>query len=151
MMTVLKWLVVLASVGYLGGLAVLYLKQRDFVFPIPRTVHAAPEAAGFPEAEEHVLTTADGEKVVIWHVPAKPGHPVVVYFPGNGDVLAGIAGRLRAITSDGAGLVALSYRGYVGSSGRPGEQGLLLDAASAYAFTSARYIADRMVLWGFSL
>jgi len=80
-MTVLKWLVVLASVGYLGGLAVLYLKQRDFVFPIPRTVRTAPEAAGFPEAEEHVLTTADGEKVIIWHVPAKPDHPVVIYFP----------------------------------------------------------------------
>jgi len=58
-MTVLKWLVVLASVGYLGGLAVLYLKQRDFVFPIPRTVAARlPKPPAFPEAEEHVLTTA---------------------------------------------------------------------------------------------
>src|SRR6267378_6108203 len=151
MMTVLKWLVVLASVGYLGGLAVLYLKQRDFVFPIPRTVRTAPEAAGFPEAEEHVLTTADGEKVIIWHVPAKPGHPVVIYFPGNGDFLAGTVGRLRAITSDGTGLVVLSYRGYAGSSGQPSEQGLLLDAAAAYAFTSARYSADRIVAWGFSL
>jgi len=151
MMTVLKWLVVLASVGYLGGLAVLYLKQRDFVFPIPRTVHTAPEAAGFPEAEEHVLTTADGEKVIIWHVPAKPGHPVVIYFPGNGDFLAGAVGRLRAITSGGIGLVALSYRGYAGSSGQPSENGLLQDAAAAYAFASARYGAERIVVWGFSL
>jgi fermentation-respiration switch protein FrsA (DUF1100 family) len=151
MVTALKWLVVVASVGYLGGIAVLYLRQREFVFPIPQTVRAAPEAAGFPEAEEHVLTTADGEKVIIWHVPAKPGHPVVIYFPGNGDVLARTVGRLRAITSSGIGLVALSYRGYAGSSGQPSEQGLLLDAAAAYAFTSARYSADRIVLWGFSL
>jgi fermentation-respiration switch protein FrsA (DUF1100 family) len=151
MVTALKWLVVVASVGYLGGIAVLYLRQREFVFPIPQTVRAAPEAAGFPEAEEHVLTTADGEKVIIWHVPAKPGHPVVIYFPGNGDVLARTVGRLRAITSSGIGLVALSYRGYAGSSGQPGEQGLLLDAVAAYAFTSARYSADRIVLWGFSL
>ena len=151
MMTVLKWLVVLASVGYLGGLAFLYVKQREFVFPIPQTGRTAPDAAGFPEAEEHVLTTADGEKVIIWHVPAKPGHAVVIYFPGNGDFLAGTVGRLRAITSDGTGLVALSYRGYAGSSGQPSEQGLLLDAAAAYAFTSARYSADRIVAWGFSL
>src|SRR5882757_6444618 len=151
MMTVLKWLVVLASVGYLGGLAVLYLKQRDFVFPIPRTVRTAPEAAGFPEAEEHVRTTADGEKVIVWHVPAKPDHPVVLYFPGNGDFLAGLVDRLSAIASGGIGIVALSYRGYAGSSGQPGEQGLLLDAAAAYAFTSARYSADRIVVWGFSL
>jgi uncharacterized protein len=149
--TVLKWFIILALIGYLGGLAVLFFKQRQFIFPIPRTVRTAPEAAGFPEAEEHILTTADGEKVIVWHVPARPGHAVVLYFPGNGDFLAGSVSRFRDITSDGTGLVALSYRGYAGSSGSPSEQGLLQDAAAAYAFTSARYSADRIVLWGFSL
>src|ERR1019366_5093261 len=38
-----------------------------------------------------------------------------------------------------------------GSSGRPSERGLLRDAAAAYAFTPARYSADRIVAWGFSL
>jgi fermentation-respiration switch protein FrsA (DUF1100 family) len=150
-MTVLKLLVVLVSVGYLGGLVVLFFVQRAFIFPIPQTVRAAPQAAGFPEAEEQLLVTADGEKVIIWHVPAKPGHAVVIYFAGNGDFLAGLVSRFRAITSDGTGLVALSYRGYAGSSGRPSEQGLLRDAAAAYAFASARYGADRIVVWGFSL
>jgi hypothetical protein len=55
------------------------------------------------------------------------------------------------MTAGGTGLVALSYRGYAGSSGQPSEQGLLLDAAAAYAFTSARYDAERIVVWGFSL
>jgi fermentation-respiration switch protein FrsA (DUF1100 family) len=150
-MTVLKWLVILAAGGYLGGLVVLFFAQRTFIFPIPQTVRTAPEAAGLPEAEEHFLTTADGEKVIVWHVPAKPGHAVVMHFPGNGDFLAGLAGRFRDITADGTGLVAVSYRGYAGSSGRPSEQGLLKDAAAAYAFTSARYGADRIVVWGFSL
>jgi len=150
-MTVLKWLVILAPVGYLGGLAALFFTQRRFIFPIPQTVRTSPAAAGFPEAEEHILTTADGEKVIVWHVPAKPGHAVVLYFPGNGDFLAGRVGRLRSISADGTGLVALSYRGYAGSTGQPGEQGLLLDAAVAYAFTAARYVADRIVVWGFSL
>ena len=150
-MTVLKWLAVLASVGYLVGLGVLLFAQRSFIFPIPRTFSTAPEAAGFGAAEEQVLTTADGEKVIVWHVPAKPGHAVVLYFHGNGDFLAGLVGRFRDITLDGTGLVALSYRGYAGSSGRPSEQGLLLDAMAAYAFASARYGADRIVVWGFSL
>jgi pimeloyl-ACP methyl ester carboxylesterase len=150
-MTVLKWLVVLASVGYLGGLVVLFFVQRAFIFPIPETVRTAPEAAGFPEAEEHILTTSDGESVIVWHVPAEPGHAVVIYFPGNGDFLAGLVGHFRGITSDGTGLLALSYRGYAGSSGRPSEQGLLRDAAAAYAFATARYSTDRTILWGFSL
>jgi uncharacterized protein len=150
-MTILKWLVALALVGYLVGLAVLFFVQRSFVFPIPQKIRTTPEAAGFPEAEEHFLTTADDEKIIVWHVPAKPGHAVILYFPGNGDFLAGSASRFRAMTSDGTGLVALSYRGYAGSTGQPSERGLLLDAAAAYAFTSARYSADRIVAWGFSL
>jgi fermentation-respiration switch protein FrsA (DUF1100 family) len=150
-MTLLKWLVILAAGGYLGGLVVLFFAQRTFIFPVPQTVRTTPEAAGLPETEEHFLTTADGEKVIVWHVPAKPGHAVVIHFPGNGDYLAGLAGRFRDITADGTGLVALSYRGYAGSSGRPSEQGLLEDAAAAYAFTAARYGVDQIVVWGFSL
>jgi hypothetical protein len=150
-MTVLKWLVVLVSTGYIVDLAILYFSQRGFIFPIPQTVRTTPEAAGFPQTEEHVLTTTDGENVIVWHVPAKPGHAVVIYFPGNGDFLAGSVGRFRGIISDGTGLVALSYRGYAGSSGQPSEHGLLLDAAAAYAFATARYDANRIVVWGFSL
>ena len=150
-MTVLKWLVILLPLGYLGSLAALFFTQRSFIFPVPQTVRTAPAAAGFPEAEQHILTTADGERIIVWHVPAKPGHALVIYFPGNGDFLAGRVGRLRGISADGTGLVALSYRGYAGSTGQPSEQGLLLDAAAAYAFTAARYSADRIVVWGFSL
>jgi fermentation-respiration switch protein FrsA (DUF1100 family) len=150
-MTILKWLVALVSVGYVGGVAVVFFAQRSLLFPIPQTVRTAPEAAGFPEAREQVLATADGENVIVWHVAAKPGHPVVIYFPGNGDFLAGCVRRFRDITPDGTGLVALSYRGYAGSSGQPSERGLLEDAAATYDFTAARYGADRIVVWGFSL
>jgi len=150
-MTVLKWFIALASIGYLVALAVLFFTQRSFIFPIPQKLRTSPDAAGFGEAKEHILTTSDGESVIVWHVPAKPGRDVVLYFPGNGDYLAGLVGRLGAITSDGTVLVALSYRGYAGSSGKPSEKGLLSDAAAAYAFTVARYAADRIVVWGFSL
>ena len=150
-MTVLKWLLIVVSVGYVGGLAALFLLQRSFLFPIPQVGRTTPAAAGFPQAEEHVLTTADGEKVIVWHVPAKPGHPVILYFHGNGDFLAGFFIRFRDMIADGTGVVALSYRGYAGSSGQPSEQGLLKDAAAAYAFITSRYSAERIVAWGFSL
>jgi fermentation-respiration switch protein FrsA (DUF1100 family) len=150
-MTALKWLLIVVSVAYACALAVLFVVQRSFLFPIPTAVRTAPQAAGFPETEEHVLATADNEKVIVWHVPAKPGHPVILYFHGNGDFLAGFFGRFRDIIADGTGVVALSYRGYAGSSGRPSERGLLQDAQAAYAFTTARYSADRIVVWGFSL
>jgi uncharacterized protein len=150
-MTILKWIVILAAFGYVGALAALFFAQRSIIFPVPTTARTTPVAAGFPLAQEHVLTTSDGERIIIWHVAAKPDHRVVLYFPGNGDTLAGSAGRFAEITADGTGLVALSYRGYAGSSGRPSEQGLLKDAAATYAFTSALYEPKRIVIWGFSL
>ena len=94
-MTVLKWLLIVVSVGYLGGLAVLFLAQRFFLFPVPQTERTAPAAAGFAAVEEHLLSTDDGEKVIVWHLAARPGHPVILYFHGNGDFLAGLFGRFR--------------------------------------------------------
>lgn len=150
-MTILKWIVIVLAAICLVGVAVLYFKQREMLFPIPPVGRTAPAAAGFPQAEEVVLTSADGMKVIIWHVPPKPGRPVVLFFPGNGDFLAGRVSRFKAITSDGTGLVALSYRGYAGSAGSPSEVGLLQDADVAYTFTAQRYPADHIVAWGFSL
>ena len=150
-MTVLKWIVIVAALGYLGALALMFFAQRAFVFPVPSTLRTPPRSAGFPQAEEHVLSTSDGERVIVWHVAAALDRHIVMYFPGNGDTLAGSVGRFREITADGTGLVALSYRGYAGSSGSPSERGLLEDAAAAYAFAVALYPPSKFVLWGFSL
>ncbi|WP_027532465.1 alpha/beta hydrolase [Bradyrhizobium sp. WSM3983] len=150
-MTVIRWIAIILAAGYLAGLVLLFLRQRDMLFPIPTIERTAPAAAGFPEAEEHVLAASDGEKVIVWHAPARPGRPVILYFHGNGDSLAGLVGRFKAMTADGTGLVALSYRGYAGSTGAPSEDGLLRDAAAAYSFTTAHYEPQRIVAWGFSL
>jgi uncharacterized protein len=150
-MAILKWLLIIVAVGYVGGLAAMFFLQRAILFPIPSSKRIAPAAAGFPQVEEHVLTTADGEKIIVWHVPAKPGRPVILYFHGNGDYLAGFFARFRDFIADGIGIVAPSYRGYSGSTGEPSEQGILQDAEAAWAFTSARYPAGRIVVWGFSL
>jgi uncharacterized protein len=150
-MTVLKWLLIVVAIGYFGGLAALFFLQRAMLYPIPPGGRIAPAAAGFPQVEEHVVTTADGEKIIVWHVPAKPGRPVILYFHGNGDFLAGYFARFHDIIADGTGIIAPAFRGYSGSTGSPSEQGLLRDAAAAYAFATARYSPDRIVAWGFSL
>jgi fermentation-respiration switch protein FrsA (DUF1100 family) len=149
-MTLLKWLS-LAVAGYAVLVAVLYLMQRQFMYQPPPVARISPAAAGFPAAEEIALATSDGETVIAWHVPPRPGRPVVVFFHGNGEVLAWRVARFERLVADDLGLVALSYRGYFGSTGRPSEQGLLRDAAAAYAFAAERYPADRIVLWGVSL
>ncbi|MEA2895551.1 MAG: uncharacterized protein QOJ84_1166 [Bradyrhizobium sp.] len=150
-MTVLKWLASLALIAYFGGLALLYFAQRSILFPIPETRRTSPKAAGFPLAEEHVLQTSDGEQIIAWHVPPRAASPVVIFFHGNGDILAWRAPWFAALTADGTGLIAVSFRGYAGSSGSPTETGLINDAEAAYAFAARRYAPDRIVVWGYSL
>jgi fermentation-respiration switch protein FrsA (DUF1100 family) len=150
-MSILKWLLIIVAVGYVGGLAAMFFLQRAILFPIPSTERIAPSAAGFPQVEEHFLTTSDGEKIVVWHMPAKPGRPVILYFHGNGDYLAGFFARFRDFIAEGIGVVAPAYRGYSGSGGKPSEHGLLQDAEAAWVFTTSRYDASRIVAWGFSL
>ena len=150
-MTLLRWAAVYLVLLYAAAVAALYVFQRALLYPIPQTTRTTPAAAGFPEAEEIVVTTRDGERVILWHVPPKGGRPVVVFFHGNGEVLAWRVPRFRALTADGTGLVALSFRGYAGSTGKPTEQGLLDDGAAAYEFAVARYSSALVVPWGYSL
>jgi uncharacterized protein len=150
MIAAAKWAVAIIAAGYLGLLALVYLGQRKLQY-FPDPVRRAPAAVGLPRAEELVLDTADGERVIAWHVSPRPGKPVVIYFQGNSGGLDLRAERFRALVADGIGLIALNYRGYGGSSGTPTEAGLIADARSAYDFAAARYSADRIVPWGESL
>jgi fermentation-respiration switch protein FrsA (DUF1100 family) len=150
-MAVLKWIVMLLIGGYIAAVAILYLAQRRFVFVPPASAHPSPAAAGWPEAEEAVIETKDGERVIVWQAPPRDNKPVVIYFHGNGEIVASRAARHQQLTADGTGVVALSYRGYMGSTGSPTEDGLLRDAEAAYRFTTSRYPSSPVVLWGHSL
>ena len=85
-MTALKSILVVALAGYLGLLAIMYVAQRALMY-FPDTARIAPADAGFPQAAEVMLRSADGTNVIAWHVPPKEGRPVVIYFHGNGGSL----------------------------------------------------------------
>lgn len=148
-MTFVKWAFILGA-AYLAFAALMYFAQRSLMY-FPDRSRTAPTAAGFPQAEEVRLDTADGEKVIAWHVPPRDDRPVVLYFHGNGGALNLRVDRFRRVAAAGVGLVALSYRGYGGSTGAPTEEGFINDARAAYAFAAARYSPSRLALWGESL
>ena len=148
-MTLLKWLVIAALV-YGGLLALMYVFQRTLMY-FPDTARTSPAQAGLSQAEEVTLTSSDGERLIAWHVAPRANKPVVLYFQGNGGASNLRVGRFSWLTADGTGLLALSYRGYGGSTGKPSEEGLIRDARAAYDFARARYPAKRIVLFGESL
>ncbi|WP_376985982.1 alpha/beta hydrolase [Bosea sp. R86505] len=151
-MMILTRLLAIALTVYLGLLGLLFVRQRDLVFP-RNPARADLAAAGLQAAEELTLTAADGERIVAWAVPPRAGKPVILYFHGNAGNLGspGRVARFRALTEDGTGLLAVSYRGYGGSTGRPSEAGLHLDARAAYGFAAERFGAAQLVGYGESL
>ncbi|MFZ0496312.1 MAG: alpha/beta hydrolase [Methylocella sp.] len=150
-MTVLKWslaCIVAIYILMIVGLAVF--QRRLQYFPDRHLVD--PAQAGMSGVEDLRLATADGETLVAWYVPAQDGHPLILYFHGNGGALADRVPRFRALTASGYGLLAISYRGYGGSTGSPTQKGLMQDGETAYLEARARgYGGDRIVLLGESL
>jgi hypothetical protein len=149
-MTLVTVVAVLLLAAYIGVAATVYLRQRALMY-FPETVHTTPAAAGFAEASELTLTTADGEHIIAWYVPPNADKPVILYFHGNGGALRYRVNRFKNLISDGIGLLAIEYRGYAGSTGSPSEAGLIADGEAAYAFAWARYPVKQIVLWGESL
>lgn len=149
-MSTLKWIVIIAVAGYTGLVALLYLFQRSLMY-FPDTRRTPPAAAGLPQAAEVTLVTADGERLVAWFVAPSPGRPLVLYLHGNGGALNLRAERFGKLVAPGNGLLALSWRGYGGSSGSPSEAGLIADARAAYDYAAARVPASRIVPFGESL
>lgn len=143
--------VLLAGVAvYAGVVVVLYVAQRSLMY-FPDARRTAPAAAGLSQAEEVTLTSSDGERLVGWHVAPREGRPVILYLHGNGGALRHRGDRFAALAEDGFGLLAVSYRGFGGSTGSPSEAGLILDAAAGHAFCAERYGAERIVVFGESL
>jgi fermentation-respiration switch protein FrsA (DUF1100 family) len=149
-MAIVRWLLIIGIGGYALVVAALFMAQRSLLYH-PTATRISPAEAGLPEAQEVVLTTSDGEELIAWHVPPHGDKPVVIYFHGNAEIVPWRAERHRATIADGTGLVALNFRGYGGSTGRPTEDGLHRDAQAAYAFAAERYPPQRIVLWGVSL
>lgn len=128
----------------------LLLGQRKILF----WAHAAevdPTTLGL-EAETLRLKTEDGESLIAWSIPPKPGRPLILYFHGNAGGLDLRVERFRAVAKAGMGLLAIEYRGYAGSTGRPSERGLKLDGEAAYAAAIESGVApERIVAMGESL
>ncbi len=142
-------LFVLAYVGLAG---LLYTQQQSLLFR-PDPTRIDPARVGLSKVRE-VTLNAHGQPLLLgWHVaPADATHPVFLYLHGNAASLARRADRFEFLTKDGAGLLAVSWRGYGGSEGEPGEAGFHVDVASALAFLKREGIEpERIILFGESL
>lgn len=127
-----------------------YLGQRRLQY-YPSNDGLTPQAVGLANvAVENIA--ADGERLVLWYSPAKPGEPTILFFQGNAGEIGSRPDRFSHYQSAGFGVAFLSYRGYGGSTGSPSEAGLIADALTAYDWLIARGVSpDDLLLVGESL
>lgn len=137
--------------AYLGICAAMFALQRQLQYrPDPAPLDATLAARhGYVQ---QTLATPDGQTLVAWWAPPQdPSVPVILYLHGNGANLAARAERLAALHRDGAGVLALSWRGYGGSSGAPDETGLHTDAHTAWQALKERAPRHPTLIYGESL
>jgi fermentation-respiration switch protein FrsA (DUF1100 family) len=128
----------------------MYFAQRTLLYPgATKAADALP--ATVPWAVRVTIATPEGEMLAALHVPASQGRPTVLLFPGNGDNIANYGFLAELLSARGYGLLAVSYRGYPGSTGSPSEAGLLSDGLAAFDWLSAQDRMSPIVIMGRSL
>src|SRR5512134_3562536 len=119
-MSLIKFFVVSAIVVYTVVTLGMYVFQRKLQYHAENK-GLTPESVGISSASVEVLTTADGEKIILWHAPAKAGMPTILYFHGNAGEIGDRPLRFNYYHDRGLGVAYVSYRGYGGSTGSPSE------------------------------
>lgn len=151
MKSLLQTLLIIGILLYAAAGMAMYLLQRTFIY-FPEPQRTAPADADLPNVAERIIETADGEKVVAWYAPAKPGQPTLLYFHGNGGALETRRDRIRKYMDRGRGILMMSYRGYSGSTGTPTEAANVADAKLAYdALVKEGVNPADIILYGESL
>jgi fermentation-respiration switch protein FrsA (DUF1100 family) len=99
------------------------------------------------------IPTVDGAKIHVWHLPRPDAQAQVVYFHGNGGNLSVWCGALVGLSRQRYDVIALDYRGYGLSTGRPSEEGLYRDVDATIGLVRDRLRRKDLTLlyWGRSL
>jgi fermentation-respiration switch protein FrsA (DUF1100 family) len=137
-----------AALGYLALVGLMYFSQRALLYPGAGAAFAPVSRAGW--GEKVSIATPDGETLHALYSKGEPGRPSVLFFLGNADRVDNYGFLAQALAARGIGLLAVSYRGYPGSTGSPSEEGLLIDGLTAFDWLSAR-TEGGIVLLGQSL
>ncbi len=146
-------LIVLGAALVLVTILVRIFENRFIYFP-PRYPEgfSPPEAYGL-HLEEVWLMTEDGVKLNAWFLPNPASPKVLLWFHGNAENIGMGLEQMKAFSRFGSNLLAVDFRGYGKSEGKPDEPGVYRDADAAYRYlVEARHFEPRNIfIYGHSL
>jgi fermentation-respiration switch protein FrsA (DUF1100 family) len=148
---VMRLLITAAVVVGALKLFVWWLEPRMAFYPI-RGVQETPATVGLAFTDVRI-PTEDGETLHAWWLQHPSPRAQVIFWHGNGGNLSLWLDVIAELRRRGFSVLAVDYRGYGASTGRPSERGLYRDAeASVQLFTERLRTPDTPVIyWGRSI
>ncbi|MFT4571067.1 MAG: fermentation-respiration switch protein FrsA (DUF1100 family) [Hyphomicrobiaceae bacterium] len=126
--------------------------QAKFLYFPTRELIASPADAGL-EFENLTIKTGDGVALHGWWIPAGSERGAVIFLHGNAGNISHRIESYSILRDLGLSVLAIDYRGYGRSEGRPSENGTYEDARAAWHWLSRNkgFDKSRIVIVGRSL
>ena len=135
-------------IAYILALVLIRVFEAHFIF-FPNTPGRL-EGDWHPHAlpvQDVWLTSSDGTKLHAWWIPNDNAKFTFLAFHGNAANIANRAPLYEFLRDTPANVLALEYRGYGRSEGKPSEAALYRDAAATYQYlVNTRGIAPKTII-----
>ena len=151
MNTGMRLLITAAVVAGALKLFVWWLEPRMMFYPT-RGVQETPADAGLAFTDLRIAT-GDGETIHGWWLEHPEPRAQVIFFHGNGGNLSLWLDIIVELRQRGFSVVAIDYRGYGASTGKPSERGLYRDADAVLRIQAEKLRKGRapVIYWGRSV
>jgi fermentation-respiration switch protein FrsA (DUF1100 family) len=146
-----RWLA-MALVALVAVQLVVWLLEPQMAFFPIRGVQETPAAFGLAYTDQ-CIPTPDGETLHAWWLDHPKPRAQILFFHGNGGNLSLWLDVIAELRRRGFSVLALDYRGYGDSTGRPTERGLYVDANAAVDWFNSRLRTPDVpvIVWGRSI
>lgn len=150
----LTMILVAIAAGMLMVVVALRVIENQLIYFPP------PYPEGFPspqtyqgEVEDVWLMTEDGVRINAFYHSHPASKQVLLWFHGNAENIGYGLEHLRALAKIGINILAVDYRGYGRSEGKPDEAGVYHDADAAYDYliNQRHFRPQDIIIYGHSL
>ena len=144
--------VIILVLGLLLLNVLMYLQQPQMTFYPIRELDQTPAEWGLGY-EDVTLNTADNVQLHGWYLPDQQSEQVLLFFHGNAGNISHRRESIELFHRLGLNVFIIDYRGYGNSTGKPDEQGLYEDAATAWRYLTEEkgFANDQILIFGRSL
>ncbi len=125
---------------------------NQFAF-YPDTQNIIPAKRLPSGVDEIFITTGDNVRLQAYYLKNPSSERMLIFFHGNAGNICHRISDILNLKNCGINVLAISYRGYGKSSGKPSEKGIYNDGAAAldYAMQTLGYSVENIIIFGRSI